>query len=64
MAELKQCLRCGAVTLDFGRLNGFGGVTWTSWTRSLFGILGTREPVSAYACRTCGHVELILDRAK
>jgi len=64
MADPKQCPRCGATKLEFGRLNGFGSVTFTSWTKSLFGMLGSREPLSAYACRNCGHVELTLDDVK
>jgi ribosomal protein L40E len=65
MADQKQCLRCGAEKPEFGRLDGFGSVTFTSWAKTILGIvIGAREPVSAYACRNCGHVELVLDRPK
>jgi ribosomal protein L40E len=65
MADTKQCLRCGADKLEFGRLNGYSSVTFTSWAKTLFGLpFGPRESLSAYACRNCGHVELVLNRVK
>jgi hypothetical protein len=64
MADQKQCLRCGTDKPDFGRLKSYGGVTFASWAKTIFGIFGPTESLSAYACRNCGHVELVLDRPK
>jgi predicted nucleic-acid-binding Zn-ribbon protein len=65
VADQKQCLRCGAGNLDYGRLRGgWGGGGFLSWRKTPFGIFAISEPVSAYACRKCGHLEMVLDNVK
>jgi ribosomal protein L40E len=64
MADTTRCLRCGADNLDYGRLNCWGGMGFLSWRKVPFAVFGIREPVSAYACRKCGHIELALDKVK
>ena len=65
MAETRQCLRCGADNLDYGRLrDSWGSGGFLSWRKVPFAILGIAEPVSVYACRKCGHLELVLDKVE
>ncbi|MHC4641555.1 MAG: hypothetical protein ACYS32_07915 [Planctomycetota bacterium] len=64
MSEEKKCLRCGGTNLVDGEFQSTGKIYTRPKNFNLVALLATGVLVDTIMCYDCGHVELVVNKAK